>query len=237
MRYLFLLLASGFVLAGCSHNPNLVDIHGKDSAVFVPEGEVEVRLGGSKSVSHAPYLAVSAGYARGEGRFNQTLSSEQFVNVDGTEIYGPETLYNKASLEVAYLRGKIHSSPLQGFDIFMGGGLAILELDFATMTESRRSTASEEQFSLHGLLGLGYRFNPMFGIEGSAALYITPISLFDNATLIEEKVLLTASPTEQVRVFAGYRRWFYEIIRDNLLDYSPLGFDFSGPTAGVTLRF
>lgn len=230
-------LLNGFVLSGC--NSSVVNIHGKDRQVFFPEGEIEMNLGKeSDKRAKGKYVTLSAGYVRSEGQFTQDLSDTESVNVDGAYIDGPVTLDNDASLDVGYVRGVYHSLPSDALEWFAGAGLALVDMELTTSTDSQQSTFSETLLSAHGLLGMGYHFTPMLGIEGNLAVYLPAMGLFTSASLIEQRLLLTVTPHESLKVYAGYRRWLYGNERnDTLSERSEINMEFSGPTAGVVLRF
>lgn len=237
--FILAMVTGGFILTGCSLNENLVDIHGEDKQVFFPEGEIEVRL-----VEHSAgqpdwnYAAISAGYAHSEGQFKQTLSAGETVSIDGTYIDGPTTLDNDASLAVGYLRATYHSLSNEAFEWYAGAGLGLINMDFTTMTNSERRTISDNQPSMNVLFGLGYHFSPVVGIDGNIGLYLPAFGFFDSASLYEQQLRLTVTPSESVQLFAGYRQWSYDNeMNDTLFERSAISFDFAGPTAGVTLRF
>lgn len=234
------LLVGCFVVTGCSSS-GPVAIDGEDRNVSFPEGEIVVTLGsGSSQHPGRDYSTIYAGYARSEGQFDQTLTNDEFVNVDGTEIHGPVTLDNKARLDVAYLGMAAHSYISESFVWYGGGGLGFLDLDLTTTTADQRSTLHESGLNLHGSLGLAYHITPAFGIEGNIKLYMPlffPVAV-DSATLLDQRVQFFVTPTESLRLFAGFRTWSYGYEETySLIDRSDINVVFSGPTAGVVLRF
>ena len=237
---ILVLLVGCFVVTGCSSS-GPVAIDGEDRNVGFPEGEIVVTLGsGSRQHPGREYSTIYAGYTRSEGQFEQTLTNREFVNVDGTEIHGPVTLDNKARLDVAYLGMAGHSYISESFEWDGGGGLGFLGLDFTTTTGDQSSTTHDSGLNLHGSLGLAYHISPEFGIEGNMKLYMPLLFLgeVDSVTLIDQRVQIFVTPTESLRLFAGYRTWRYAYEETyNLFDRSDINVVFSGPTAGVVLRF
>lgn len=226
------------VLTGCSTSAP-VAIDGEDNNVSFPEGEITVALGSDRhQYPGQDYVAISAGYTRSEGRFEQSLTNNEFVRLDSGAIYGPATLDNEARLDVTYLRGVYHSFTSESLEWYGGGGLGYLVMDLASTAGNQRIMTSDSRINIHALLGLAYHFTPTFGIEGNISLYPPFFSMSDSSSLLGERVQFFVTPTETLRLFAGYRRWSYSFEQhDPVFDSSDIRFVFSGPTAGVMLRF
>lgn len=232
------LMASCLVLTGCSTSAP-VDIDGEDNDARFSEAEIAVRIGDDQDQRvNRGYAAISVGYTHSEGQFNQSLSSGESVRLDSGSIDGPAMLDNEASLDVTYVRVIYHSFMSESFEWYGAGGLGYLDMELTTTSGTQRIKDSDSQLNIHALLGLAYHFTPAFGIEGNISFY-PPIFPFSNsASLVGERIQFFVSPTDTLRLFAGYRRWTYSFEdNDSVFARSDVNLDFSGPTAGVTLSF
>lgn len=231
MRYLPPLIISGLVtLNGCTN----VNIEGKDGQARFPEGEVVVVLD-KKENGEMPrrYNTISAGYVRTEGDNKQTLDAGDYIDVNGTQVFGPTTVKNNVKLSVGYLRFVRHMFVNEHFEWNWGAGLGYSKLNYTGTTPFQQVTFEDSAIGLHGQIGLGYHFAPQVAIEGGIGGYV--FSSDYDSELFTSQLVFAVKPVEAIRLFAGYRRWQYYFSGTNGM--SDIDYLFSGPTAGLTLSF
>lgn len=235
MRKHILVWMSCIGLGGCSCCNGLVDVEGKDRHARFTEGELVVPIGKKSSKQHdRDYRDLSLGYAHGSGQFEQIIENGHYVDVNGTQINGPTTSYNKASLDVIYIRWIRHTFLDESFAWYRGGGLGWLEMDFTITDGIQRATTGHSETALHGLVGGAYYFMPSFGLEGSIGIYSQILSSGSSASMVEERLQFFATPAPSLRLHAGYRSWGYSA---DYVNRSDIHFTFSGAIAGAAFLF
>ncbi|HEY0720063.1 MAG TPA: hypothetical protein VGE50_02300 [Gammaproteobacteria bacterium] len=234
MRLLLPLLILGTVLLnGCTDN-----IRGEDDHALFAEGEVVVGLG--KVEPNDPKRRVntlSAGYIRTEGDAEQDLSAYgDDIRVNGVTIRGPVTVENNLKLSVGYLRFVRHMFVTQGFEWHWGAGLGYSHVNYTGTTPNQQVNFIDSATGLHGQVGVAYHFNPQVAFEGVLGGY--QFSGDHDTRLLTRQLVLVASPTDALRLFAGYRAWDYHFMfsADDPSN-SDIDFYFAGPTVGATLSF
>ncbi len=231
-RHYMAVLISCFTLTGCSYN--VENIKGADRHVFIPEGEIAVRTLSSHRYhgKRRREETLSVGYSRASGAFKQTIRSNEKIRLSGTEINGPTKLDNEAEVSVAYLRFVRHLYKNERFKWYWGAGLGYHELDVTATDGREKADLKTGGTGPNGLVGLSYNFAPKVNIEANIGGYL--FYIFD-AVLHDTRVQLVFTPTDHLDIFTGYRHWYYHNNADGA--ESGLHFNYSGPTAGVKLRF
>ncbi len=227
------LFLSMLALAGCGTTTHLVDIHGKDDDVYFPEWEAVLNLDASPEKGRKLREdTLSIGHSRGAGEFHEYLSGNEYIDIEGVEIFGPGVLKGEAEVDVTYMRFVRRLFISERFEWKFGAGLVASHLEYRGTDGTQVVTVEDFDMGLLGLVGMVYKPHPLFGLEWNAGGY-----LFDQSPPLRHVDIrgqIVFTPLEEVKLFAGYREWWYDYQEGS---GSGIDLEFSGPTAGLTLYF
>ena len=180
----------------------------------------------------------SLGYSQVEGDFQQSLVDWDQFYIGGETFDGPLELDNSAALKILHVRYNRLNRMRRLFEWYWGVGLSAWQMNLTSRSGTLEGSMEEASIGPHASVGIGGNFNSKFGYEAAISgfgwLFLPDFGSYT----IEQKVQLYYRPFDNMKLFIGVREQSYSLPDDyDNKNASSIHVKFSGPTAGMELRF
>jgi len=228
-------------LGACTHMPSppppaLKPIEVNDANTTIPSVRVSWYPQGFETAPRSLNWGVELEYARGTGRSDRSLGSNEIVSLGGKTIQGPQEIHNHAELRYGHLAltgsqrfgGRVSSLELEWV-----AGLGYTELNLLSQSRAAPTATPSAKYEMSGVtLGVGPRWN----ITDELALEGRLQVLHGNNSFWYPEVAVRYRPVKNVALRMGYSKMDYEPTKQNGGD-SAARVHISGPFLGAHFIF
>lgn len=233
-------------LGACTHLPSppppptLKPIEVKDTSSTIPSARLSWYPQGFETAPKSLNLGVELEYARGTGRSDQSLGSNEIVSLGGRSIQGPQEIHNHAELRYGHLA-------LTGSQRFWGGasslevewvaGLGHAQLNLLSESRVAGSAVPSVKHELGGVaVGVGPRWNITNELALEGRLQLLHFWPSSKETFWYPEIAFRYRPVKNVALRMGYSTMYYNPSKHNG-DDSAARVHISGPFLGLHFIF
>jgi len=220
--------------------PVLKPIEVRDAYTAIPSARLSWYPQGFETAPRSLNWGVELEYARGTGRSDQTLGSNEFISLGGNALQGPQQVHHHAELRYGHLgvtgaqRFGGGASPLE-VEWVAGLGFAQLNLVSQSRIAGSPTLSARQEFS-----GVAFGVGPRWNITNEVAvegrlqlLHFWPS--FDESLWYPE-IAVRYRPAKTVALRVGYSAMSFDPSKQNGGD-SAVRVRISGPFLGLHLIF
>lgn len=228
-------------LGACGNLPPsqvLKPIEVTDPNTTIPSVRLSWYPQGFETAPRSLNWGVELEYARGTGRSDQPLGSNEYVSLGGNNLQGPQEVHHRAELRYGHLgvtgSQRFGASPIE-IEWLAGLGAA----EFALVSQSRLAgspTLSARQGLSGVALGVGPRWNITDQLALEGRLQMLHLGPSFGETLWYPEIAVRYRPAKAVALRMGYSSMSYEPSKQNGGD-SAVRVNISGPFLGLHIVF
>ncbi len=222
-------------VAGCS-----AGVDGVVRNAAIPALEIVIADDGDKEKASRARKEqfYSLGYSQVEGDFQQSLADWDEFYIGGKTFTGPLELENQAALKILHVRYNRLNRMKRLFEWRWGVGLSAWQMNLTSRSGALEGRMEEAAIGPHASVSIGGNFNSKFGYEAAISgfgwLFLPDFGGFT----MEQKAQLYYRPFDSMKLFLGVREQSYTLPENyDSKHASSIHVKFSGPTAGIELRF
>ncbi len=220
--------------------PVLKPIEVNDATTTIPSVRLSWYPQGFDTRPRSLNFGVELEYARGTGRSDQSLGTNEFISLGGNNLQGPQEVHHHADLRYAHLA-------FTGSQRFWGGasslelewvaGLGHTELSVISQSRVAGSPVPSAKYELSGVaLGVGPRWNITNELALEGRLQLLHFWPFSNDSLWYPEIAVRVQPVKDVALRMGYSTMSYDPSKQNGGD-SAARVHISGPFLALQLIF
>lgn len=237
------ILIAALGLGACAPLPPtrvLKPIEVNDAHTTIPSARLSWYPQGFDTAPGSRNLGVELEYARGVGRSDQILGSNDFISLGGKNLDGPQEVHNHAELQyghVAFTGSQRFWGAVSSLEVEWAAGLGHTQLNLISESRVAGSVVPSARYEFSGVtLGVGPRWNITneLAVEGRLqVLHFWPLS---NDELWYPEIALRYRPFKDVALRMGYSTMEYKPSKQNGED-SAARVQIRGPFLGLQLVF
>lgn len=220
--------------------PILKPIDVKDPYTTIPSARLSWYPQGFDTGPRALNWGVELEYARGIGRSDQTLGSNEFISLGGNNLLGPQQVHHHADLRYGHV-GLTGSQRFGGrasaLEIEWVAGVGYAELNLISQSRVAGSPALFAKQEFTGVaLGVGPRWNITNELALEGRVQLLHFWPFFEETLWYPEIAVRYRPAKAVALRLGYSSMTYDPSKQNGSD-SAARIQISGPFLALHLFF
>ncbi len=233
-------------LGACTHLPSppppptLKPIEIKDASTTIPSVRLSWYPQGFETAPKSRNWGVELEYARGTGRSDQSLGSNEIVSQGGNSIRGPQEIQNHAELRYGHLTltgSQRFWGPVSSLELEWAAGLGYTELNLLSQSRVAVSAVPSAKYELSGVtLGAGPRWNITNEVALEGRLQLLHFWPFSNESFWYPEVAFRYRPAKNIALRMGYSTMYYNPSKQNGED-SAAHVHVSGPFLGLSFIF
>ena len=220
--------------------PVLQPIEVRDAYTAIPSARLSWYPQGFATAPRSLNWGVELEYARGTGRSDQTLGSNDFISLAGNNLQGPQEVHHHADLRYGHL-GVTGSQRFGGrvspLELEWVAGMGFAKLDFVSQSPIAGSPTLSARQEFSGVaFGVGPRWNITEEVALEGRLQVLHFWPSSDEKLWYPEIAVRYRPAKAVALRAGYSSMSFDPSKQNGGD-SAIRVRISGPFLGLHLLF